>query len=64
MTERITRLTLSRLVSETIQIGDDVRVSVVRIDGPQVRLLIEAPITTRIMRTELLDREKCNEMGE
>ena len=46
-------LVLSRKASERIQIGDSVVVTVVRIAGNVVRLGIEAPRETSIVRQEL-----------
>jgi carbon storage regulator len=46
-------LVLTRRTNETIEIGPDVRVTVCRVDGRQVRLGIDAPPTTRILRGEL-----------
>ena len=56
MTDRTTRLVLTRRVSESIQIGDDVRITVARVDQKQVRLLIEAPESVQIWRSELKER--------
>ena len=46
-------LVLSRRLSESIQIGDDVCVTVVRISADAVRIGIEAPRVVNIRRTEL-----------
>ena len=48
-------LVLSRKWSETIQIGDDIRIVVVKVDRSQVRLGIEAPGHISVVRGELLD---------
>lgn len=47
-------LVLSRKQNETIFIGDNVLVKVVRIAGGRVRLAIEAPDDVRISRGELV----------
>jgi carbon storage regulator len=47
-------LVLSRRVSESIQIGEDIVVSVVRIEGERVRIGINAPTEVRVVRSELL----------
>lgn len=47
-------LVLSRKREDVILIGDDVRITVVKIDRNSVRLGIEAPGTTTIVREELL----------
>lgn len=47
-------LVLSRKLNEKIQIGDNVWITVVRIDGDKIRIGIEAPEDVPIMRTELI----------
>jgi carbon storage regulator len=47
-------LVLTRLEGESILIGNDVRLVVTRIRGNSVRIAIEAPRDTRIVRGELL----------
>jgi carbon storage regulator len=49
-------LVLSRKRSERILIGNSIRITVVRVDGNQVRLGIEAPEATPILRAELSQR--------
>jgi carbon storage regulator len=51
-------LVLSRRRSERILIGSSIRITVVKLDGNQVRLGIEAPSTLPILRAELLDRPR------
>ena len=46
-------LILSRRVSESICIGPDIRVMIVRISEENVRIGIEAPKELRILRDEL-----------
>ena len=46
-------LVLTRRVSERIQIGDDVTLTIVRIDGNKVRIGIEAPEHVKVKRDEL-----------
>lgn len=46
-------LVVARKVDERILIGDDVVVTVVRIDRHAVRIGVEAPATTKIIREEL-----------
>jgi carbon storage regulator len=51
-------LVLSRKPLDSVLIGDNVRITVVRIDRNQVRLGIEAPPNISILREELqLDKE-------
>ena len=51
-------LVLSRKEGERILIGDDIRVTVVRVSGGGVRLGIEAPPESAIIREELALRMK------
>jgi carbon storage regulator len=54
-------LVLSRKCSESIQIGPDVRITIVRIDRSQVRLGIEAPGDVCVLREELFVRAEGDE---
>lgn len=47
-------LVLTRKEGETIAIGDEIEVRVLRIDGDQIRLGIVAPRQTTVLRGELL----------
>ena len=49
-------LILTRHLGETIVIGDDVTVSVLGIQGSQVRLGINAPKDTSVHRLEIYQR--------
>lgn len=49
-------LVLTRREGERIQIGDHIRITVVRIVGGGVRLGIEAPPEVAVMRSELKER--------
>jgi len=51
-------LVLSRRIDEVVEIGDDIRVKVVRIDGRQVRLGIDAPRNIAVRRPEAVARPK------
>jgi carbon storage regulator len=51
-------LVLSRKFSESILIGADIRITVVKIDRNQIRLGIEAPAWITVLREELLDGAK------
>ncbi len=46
-------LVLSRKIGETITIGDNIKVSVIRLEGGRVRLGVDAPSDVRILRAEL-----------
>lgn len=47
-------LVISRKRNEKILIGDDITVTVTRIDQNSVRIGIEAPRTMKVMRQELV----------
>ena len=49
-------LILSRRVGESLKIGDDVSITVLRVKGDQVRLGIDAPDTISVLREEVLER--------
>lgn len=51
-------LVLTRKIDESIVIGDDVKVTVLGVDGDRVRLGIDAPKSLRIFRMELLEQTK------
>ena len=53
-------LVLSRKTAQTVMIGSDIRVTVVRLEGNQVRIGIEAPNDVRILRGELLDESEAD----
>ena len=48
-------LVLTRKLMEKLYIGDDVCVTVVRLEGGQVRLGIDAPREVAVVRAELID---------
>jgi len=50
-------LALSRKVGETILIGDQIKITVTRVERDTVRLSIDAPREIPILREELLTRE-------
>jgi carbon storage regulator len=53
-------LVLTRRIGETIQIGDDVRVTISRINGgSSVKLAIEAPKDVAVMRLQSDARAKA-----
>lgn len=45
-------LILTRRVGETLQIGDNISVTVVEVNGNQVRIGIAAPRDVKVMRPE------------
>ena len=48
-------LVLSRKLGETIRIGDQVKVTILKMRGNAVRIGIEAPNDVRILRAEIDD---------
>ncbi|TWU45777.1 hypothetical protein Q31b_09530 [Novipirellula aureliae] len=46
-------LVLSRKLNESIQIGDDITITLIRVEGGKVRLGIDAPRDVRVLRSEL-----------
>lgn len=51
-------LVLSRKLNETICLGDNIQIKIVKIRGSVVGLGITAPENVKVMRKELLDRDK------
>ncbi len=56
-------LILTRRVGETVMIGEDVSVTVLRVKGNQVRLGVNAPKNVSVQREEIFERMKL-ETGE
>ncbi|MBG5927584.1 carbon storage regulator CsrA [Providencia rettgeri] len=50
------RLILTRRVGETLMIGDDIKVTVLGLNGNQVRIGIEAPKNVGVYREEIYQR--------
>ena len=61
MEGRPTVLVISRRISETLKIGDNITITVLRIKGGQVRLGIAAPLDVAIHREDALYRFKTEE---
>jgi len=56
-------LVITRRIGESVKIGDDITVYIMKQDGKQVKMGIEAPREVLILRSELnrnSDREKVN----
>ena len=51
-------LVLTRKLGESITIGDNIKILVVDIEGHQVKIGIEAPISIEIYREELYQKVK------
>lgn len=54
-------LILQRRIGESLVIGEEIRISVVSIEGGRVRLAISAPSEVSILRSELLDAKLANQ---
>ena len=48
-------LVLSRKINETILIGNDIRVTLLGIEGDKIKIGIDAPKSMRIFREELIE---------
>ena len=51
-------LVLTRKINQSICLGDDIKVTVLSVEGDRVSLGVEAPRTVRIFRSELLEGTK------
>jgi carbon storage regulator len=49
-------LVLTRRIGESIQIGDDVKLTVLAVQGQTVRMGIEAPKNIRVHREEIYEK--------
>lgn len=54
-------LVLSRQVNQSIEVGDSIRIVIVRISGDKVRVGIEAPPEVPVHRSEVADRIRHQE---
>lgn len=54
-------LILQRRTGESLVIGEDIKISVVSVEGSRVRLAISAPPEVSILRSELLDAKLANQ---
>ncbi|MNN55531.1 hypothetical protein D3C81_1704120 [compost metagenome] len=57
-------LILTRRVGETIRINDDITVTVLGVNGMQVRLGIEAPSDVEVHRQEIYERIQAQKEQE
>jgi len=51
-------LTISRKASQSIQIGEDITVTIKEINGQEARVSIDAPPETKILRDNAIKKEK------
>jgi carbon storage regulator len=56
-------LILTRRVGESVRIGEDVTITVLRVKGSQVRLGVTAPRTVSVQREEISERIKPEDLG-
>jgi len=56
-------LILTRRVGETLMIGDEVTVTVIGVNGQQVRLGIDAPDDVAVHREEIYERIQNQKMA-
>ena len=56
-------LILTRRVGESVMIGDDVSITVLRVKGNQVRLGVNAPKSVSVQREEISERIKREVAG-
>jgi carbon storage regulator CsrA len=58
-------LVLTRKLDESLRIGDDIKITVLRVKGNTVRIGIEAPRDVRVVRSELKMDDECRtEQGD
>ena len=57
-------LVLSRKKNEKLQLGDSIQVTVIKVSGDKVRLGIEAPADTLVLRKELAKLGRPSERKE
>ena len=56
--KELAMLVLTRKLDESIQISDNIKITILRIKGNTVRIGIEAPRDVRVVRTELTAEER------
>jgi carbon storage regulator len=56
-------LILTRRAGEALRIGDDIEVTVMAVNGSQVRIGINAPRDVAVDREEIADREALTSTG-
>jgi carbon storage regulator len=56
-------LVLTRKPEESIQIGENITVTIIKVNGKAVRVGIDAPDDIRIIRSELADKPSGGSKG-
>ena len=56
-------LILTRRTNETLMIGDDVKITVLNVEGNQVRIGIDAPHDVAVHRQEIYERIQHEQKG-
>lgn len=56
-------LILTRRIGETLMVGDDVKVTVLNIQGGQVRIGVDAPKQVEVHREEIYKRIQAEKKG-
>lgn len=56
-------LILTRRIGETLMVGDDVKVTVLNIQGGQVRIGVDAPKQVEVHREEIYNRIQAEKKG-
>jgi carbon storage regulator len=57
-------LVLTRRIGESLMIGPNIRVTVLGMDGPHVRVGIDAPKTVVVDREEIYDRKRARKRSD
>ena len=57
-------LVLTRKAGETMMINDDIAVTVLGVQGNQVRIGINAPLAVSVHRKEIYEKIKAQEEGD
>jgi carbon storage regulator len=56
-------LILTRRINESVMIGPDIKITILGISGGQVRIGVEAPADVKVLREELIGRERKERLG-
>lgn len=57
-------LLLDREIGETIVIDDDIKITVMEVNGNHIRLGIDAPEDVKVYREEVYERMKAEKEGD